>query len=146
MITAGSCTATEGVDNTCFTLETVIDFILNENVDPEYAAFLSYTALQAAMDSYTGDGIDTVVRLTYLAPTPTMPSADPAASQTDSRGNVNPFVIGAAAAMVAGGALALYVWMNNRRMRNKRHVELQEDNSLSPVSFFSAERDPYDDA
>jgi hypothetical protein len=98
------------------------------------------------MDSYTGDGIDTVVRLDYLAPTPTMPSPAPAASQTDSRGNVNPFVIGAAAAMVAGGALALYVWMNNRRMRHKQHVELQEDNSLSPVSFFSAERDPYEDA
>jgi hypothetical protein len=47
---------------------------------------------------------------------------------------------------VAGGALALYAWVHNRRTRNKRHVELIEDKSLSPVSFFSAERDPYDDA
>lgn len=124
-----------------------MDFELNENVDPDYAAFLSYTALQSAMDNYTADSIDTVVRLDYLAPTPTMPggSTSPPAQTRSTRG-VSPLVIGACAAMVAGGTLALYVWVHNRRTRNKRHVELEEDNSLSPVSFFSAERDPYEDA
>lgn len=125
-----------------------MDFVVNDNVDEERAAFLSYTALQTAMNNYTGDGIDSVVRLDYLAPTPTEPDSSSAPESETATGGVSPLAIGAAAALVAGGTLALYVWHHNRRSRNKRHVELQEDgnNSLSPVSFFSAERDPYEDA
>ena len=123
-----------------------MDFELNGNVDPDYAAFLSYSALQSAMNNYTGDGIDTVVRLDYLAPTPIMPDGATTPESQPAGRSVSALAIGAAAAMVAGGTLALYVWVHNRRTRNKRHVELQEDNSLSPVSFFSAERDPYENA
>mmetsp|Transcript_20392 Transcript_20392/g.36995 ORF Transcript_20392/g.36995 Transcript_20392/m.36995 type:complete len:384 (+) Transcript_20392:370-1521(+) len=144
----GDCTPTEGDANTCFTLETNMEFEVNDNVDQERTAFLAYSALQSAMNDYTGDGIDSVVRLTYLAPTPTDPSDsnDPESAQTET-GGVSPLAIGAAAALVAGGTLALFVWHRNRSTRNKRHVELEEDgNSMSPVSLFSAERDTYEDA
>jgi hypothetical protein len=74
-------------------------FDINDDVDPDFAAFLAYTALQSAMTNYTGDEIDTVVRLTYLAPTPIEPSpATP--PETRSSKKFSPFAIGACAAMV----------------------------------------------
>ena len=142
----GACNPTMGADNTCFFLQTDIAFDLNKDVDPDYAAYLAYSALQSAMENYTGDGIDTVVRLDYVAPTPTMPTGANLPESGTSGLNFSPFAIGACAAMLAGGTLAIAVWMHNRRTRNKRHVQLAEDQSLSPVSFFSAERDPYEDA
>jgi hypothetical protein len=127
-------------------LETNLDFEINSAVDPDYAAFLAYTALQEAMSNYSPDEIDTVVRLTYLAPTPIDPVPATLPETRSSKPFFSPLAIGACAAMVTGGTLALYVWAHNRRTHNKRHVELREDQSLSPVSFFSAERDPYEDA
>jgi hypothetical protein len=127
-------------------LETNIDFEINSAVDPDYAAFLVYTALQEAMANYSPDEIDTVVRLTYLAPTPIEPVPANVAETRSSKPFFSPLAIGACAAMLTGGTLALYVWVHSRRTRNKRHVELIEEQSLSPVSFFSAERGPYEDA
>ena len=113
-----------------------MEFVVNDNVDQERTAFLAYSALQSAMNDYTGDGIDSVVRLDYLAPTPTDPndSNDPESAQTTT-GGVSPLAIGAAAALVAGGTLALFVWHRNRSTRNKRHVELEEDEATPCLLF-----------
>jgi hypothetical protein len=123
-----------------------MDFDINSAVDPNYAAFLAYTALREAMANYSPDEIDTVVRLTFLAPNPIDPVPESLPETRSSKPLFSPLAIGACAAMVAGGTLALFVWVQSRRTRNKRHVELMEDPSLSPVSFFSAERGPYEDA
>ena len=102
-------------------------FDINDDIDPDYAAFNAYTALQSAMVNYQGDEIDTVKRLTYLAPSPIL---EPSARRS-SKPIVSPLAIGACVAMICGGMLALYVWVHKRRMRNKQHVELPEDRSLS---------------
>jgi hypothetical protein len=123
-------------------------FIINKDVDPDYAAFLVYSALQQAMANYTAGEISFVEKLTYIAPLPRDPSPaelpiDPAPG-TSSKSTVSPWMIGAAVAMSTGGLMALAVWLHNRRTRHKRHVELvdeQQQNSVAPVSLFSAERD-----
>lgn len=103
------------------------------------------------MDNYTGDGIDSVVRLSYLAPTLADPSLvvvpSTGAQSRSSAFPLTPLAIGACAAMLAGGTLALFVWHHNRRTHNnKRHVELGDNSSMAPMSLFSAERDFFEDA
>lgn len=144
-VLGNTCTLTSPNATDCFLLETSLAFVLNKDVDPDYASFLVYSGIQSAMANYTAGEIDFVEKLSYIAPLPRNTTQEESVTPDDGKSGfkVSPWAIGACVAMSTGGIMAFVVWFHNRRTRHKRHVELVdvEQNSLSPVSLFSAERD-----
>jgi hypothetical protein len=146
----GPCNAT--IDGaSCFVLETDLAFVLNKEVNPQYVAYLAYLSMKDGMTNGTfSEDIEQILKLTYLAPQPLVPP--PSSTQpldVDDESEAPPggsrrtknWTIGACIAMSTGGLLALGAWFYKRRYQNKRHIELDDNRSESPVSLFSAERD-----
>jgi hypothetical protein len=144
-------------------LETDLAFIINEDINPQYAAYASYLALKEGMTNDTFvESLEEILRLTYLAPLPLVPppnTTQPLHTVETDTGNdggndgdskTKSWTIGACVVMSTGGLVALGAWFYNRRIRQKRHVELidnqVDDRSNSPVSLFSAEQDYVEDA
>jgi hypothetical protein len=135
-----------------------LSFVLNREVNPQYATYLAYIAMKDGMsnDAFVAN-IDELVKLTYLAPLPLVPppktsqpldafGAESAQDEGGGSGTKN-WTIGACIAMSSGGLLALGAWFYKRRFQKKHHVELADDRSDYPAaSLFSAERDFTDDA
>mmetsp|Transcript_10732 Transcript_10732/g.29582 ORF Transcript_10732/g.29582 Transcript_10732/m.29582 type:complete len:510 (+) Transcript_10732:516-2045(+) len=133
--TGESCTPQETI---CTILQTDFHFWVEEQVNPEAAAFLSYVALQEDVDGgIMASQIPQVDRMQYLSPLPLLP---PIADDDDDDPNliiadrdnvtVSPFTIGAVVTMSIGGLLALWAWARNRHTRNNRHMHLLENMSL----------------
>eukprot|EP00547_Thalassionema_nitzschioides_P009191 CAMPEP_0194230924 /NCGR_PEP_ID=MMETSP0156-20130528/44660_1 /TAXON_ID=33649 /ORGANISM="Thalassionema nitzschioides, Strain L26-B" /LENGTH=106 /DNA_ID=CAMNT_0038963523 /DNA_START=777 /DNA_END=1097 /DNA_ORIENTATION=+ len=94
------------------------------------------------------ENLGSFIGLTYLAPLPLVPPPnntqplDVFRNQSGNDGNTTKsWTIGACVAMSTGGFLALAAWIYSRRVRNKRHIEIPDERSLSPVSLFSAEHE-----
>lgn len=129
----------------CTVFETEFRFVVDEELDPESAAFLGYVFLQEEMDdgAFT-DAIPIIDRIKYLSPTPLLPPivdggnglpTSPDSSEGEIALGVSPWTLAAVLSMCIGGLVALAVWVRNRRTRNERHMQLleSEDVSLNPL-------------
>lgn len=125
--------------SSCTTYQTTFQIVVDKSVDPDLAAFLAYVRLQENMDggSFTRN-ILMLDRIEYASPLPLLPpitapiSTQPPASGTrEGSLTVSPWTIGAVLAMCMGGTVALWAWARNRQTRNRRHMQLLEDMSVS---------------
>jgi hypothetical protein len=92
-------------------------------------------ALNAEMGTF-GDDIPNAIRVEYLSPLPILPeilvddlesSEDALLTPRDTTLSFNPWTVAGAVAMSTGGLMALVIWNRNRRTRNRRHLQLLED-------------------
>lgn len=128
-------------------MEANVVYILDGDRKADFAAYEAYLELLENMDTFAEDDQlpETIERVKYISPSPVLPPLsnedDPTAQGgllTSGRNTLGarPWAIGATVAMSVGGLMALLVWNRNRRTRNRRHVQLMEDMSItSPTSF-----------
>ena len=130
-------------------MEADVIYILNGNMNADYAAYLAYLALHKEMSSFD-EGLPQVTRVEYLSPLPILPpvsiedqesSGDEFISSNTSKVTFSPYTIGASVAVSMGGLMALVVWNRNRRTRNRRHMMLEEVDEESETSPASSPRD-----
>jgi hypothetical protein len=83
-----------------------------------------------------GDDIPNAIRVEYLSPLPILPevlvddqegSEDALLEPEGTTLSFNPWTVAGAVAMSTGGLMALVIWNRNRRTRNRRHLQLLED-------------------
>ena len=150
----------------CRVFETIFQIVVNEDLNPDVAAFLGYVSLQEEMDrgAFVA-AVPILDRCKYLRPLPLLPPVDnnddnglapePELSPKD-RVSVSPWTLGAVSTMCKSqgrsvascsiiplsslllstlsavvGIIALVAWLRNRMTRNRRHMELIEDMSMS---------------
>ena len=89
-----------------------------------------------------GDDIPNVIRVEYLSPLPILPEVflgdqedaeDALLTTENTKLSFNPWTVAGAVAMSTGGLMALVIWSRNRRTRNRRHLQLLEDEPQQPA-------------
>lgn len=106
MNTTGTGDSCEGLVSVCTILETEFQVLVNEDLDPEVAAFLGYVLLRDEMDSGAFvEAIPIIDSFKYLSPLPLLPpiaDADPdtmPGTEATERVSVSPWTLGAVTAM-----------------------------------------------
>lgn len=131
-----------------------MEFKLNKDVDEARAAYLAYLSVRGGMNNDTFvENIDKVHKLKYLAPSPLVAPPtnssqplDSGGDDVDQGGNRTSKLKKITIATMSTGLLVLGVFVGGYwySRKTKRHVELKEDLSVSPVSLFSAEMEVED--
>ena len=136
-------------------------FIVNKEVNPEYAEYVSYVAVRNGMgsDTFVHNG-EEIHQLTYLGPLPlvaptsnSQPLEEEPASNGEGNNRVPHWIIGACVAVVAGGVVGMGAWFYKRRHatqqeQKKQSSEVAADSiseSPSGESLFSADGDYIED-
>lgn len=106
-------------------------------VDPDVAVFLGNLFVRDEMDSGAfAESIPELDRATFIGPQPLLPTIvgadddDVAAIpilEASERLTVSAWTVGAVLAMSVGGVVAIGAWFRNRRTRNRRHMQLVEE-------------------
>ncbi|GKY96335.1 hypothetical protein MPSEU_000593200 [Mayamaea pseudoterrestris] len=141
-IQTDQCTPTQS-GAACTVWQTEFTITIAQEVDPSVASYLGYMFVQTEMekDAFVNQ-VPSLDEIEYLSPSPLLPpitgldgspssttDENPASSKGDL--SVNQWTLGAVLTMCIGGAIALAVWVRNRRTRNERHLQLMEDISIA---------------
>ena len=136
-------------------------FILNKEVNPEYAEYVSYVAVRDGMvsDTFVDYG-EEIHQLTYLGPLPlvaptsnSQPLEEEPATNGEEKSRVPHWIIGACVAVVTGGVVGMGAWFYRKRRttqheQKKLPFEVAADSiseSPSGDSLFSADGDYIED-
>ena len=149
LLRIGPCNVSLANAESCHILETELIFYLNGTVDPDLAAYASYSVIENDMvyDKYIGL-VPTVLLLEYLSPLPLAPPPSISAPVNGSgtgndvgtpvlqstgtgagRVQVSPWTIGACVATMMGGVISLLVYSRNRQALQRRQLQVLESSS-----------------